>query len=72
MIVISDTSPLRYLIETDLVHILEALFGKIIISQAVFDELQRPKTPQKVRDWISNHPIWIEVRQADLSTFTPR
>ena len=72
MIVISDTSPLRYLIETDLVHILEALFGKVIIPQAVFGELQRPKTPQKVKNWISNHPIWIEVRQANLSTFTPR
>lgn len=39
MIVISDTTPLRYLIETDLVHILEALFGKVIIPQAVLDEL---------------------------------
>ncbi len=29
MIVISDTSPLRYLIETDLVHILETLFGSV-------------------------------------------
>lgn len=43
MIVISDTSPLRYLIEIDLVHILETLFGKVIIPQAVFDELQRQK-----------------------------
>ncbi len=39
MIVISDTSPLRYLIETDLVHILEALFGKVTIPLAVLDEL---------------------------------
>jgi len=72
MIVISDTTPLRYLIETNLVHILETLFGKIIIPQAVFDELQRPKTPLNVKDWISNHPNWVEVRQADLSTFTPQ
>ncbi len=72
MIVISDTTPLRYLIETDLVHILEALFGKVIIPQAVLDELQHPKTPLKVKNWISNHPIWLEVRQANLATFTPR
>lgn len=42
------TSPLRYLIETDLGHIIESPFGKTIVPQAVFDELQRPKTPQKV------------------------
>jgi len=56
MIVISDTSPLRYLVETGLVHILETLFGKVLIPQAVFDELQHPKTPQKVKDWISDPP----------------
>lgn len=72
MIVISDTAPLHYLIETDLAHILETLFGKIIVPQAVFDELQHPKTPLKVKGWISNHPNWIEVRQAQLATFTPR
>ncbi len=69
MIVISDTTPLRYLIETDLVHILEALFGKVIIPQAVLDELQQPQTPLKVKDWI---PGWLEVRQANLATFTPQ
>lgn len=72
MIVISDTTPLRYLIETDLVHILEALFGNVIIPQAVFAELQHAKTPLKVKNLIASHPVWLEVRQADLSTFTPR
>ena len=72
MIVISDTTPLRYLIETDLVHILEALFGNVIIPQAVFAELQHAKTPLKVKNWIVSHPAWLEVRQADLSTFTPQ
>ncbi len=72
MIVVSDTTPLRYLIETHLVHILETLFGKVIIPPAVFAELQHPKTPLKVKDWILNHPVWLEVRQANLSTFTPQ
>lgn len=58
MIVISDTTPLRYLIETDLVHILEALFGNVIIPQAVFAELQHAKTPLKVKNWIVSHPAW--------------
>jgi len=47
-------------------------FGKIIIPQSVFDELQRPRTPHKVKDWVSNHPVWLEAQQANLTTFTPR
>jgi predicted nucleic acid-binding protein len=72
MIIISDTTPLRYLIEVEQVHILESLFGQVIIPQAVFGELQREKTPQKVKEWIADHPAWLEVRKADTSIFTPR
>lgn len=72
MIIISDTTPLRYLIETQLVHVLAALFGKVIIPEAVFAELQHAKTPLQVKDWIAGHPTWLEVRQAKLATFTPR
>lgn len=72
MIVISDATPLRYLIETDLVHILEPLFGKVIVPLAVYAELQHQKTPAKVKTWVSNPPVWIEVRQANLAAFTPQ
>ncbi|MDX2041928.1 MAG: hypothetical protein SF097_11795 [Acidobacteriota bacterium] len=71
MIIVSDTVPLRYLIYIDEVGILESLFAKIVIPQAVFDDMQRPKTPQKVKDWLQNHPDWLEVRQADTSLYTP-
>ncbi len=71
-IIISDTTPLRYLIEIEEVHVLERLFGKIIIPEKVAEELQRPKTPQKVKDWMQARPAWLEVRQADLSLFTPQ
>jgi len=72
MIVISDTTPLRYLIEIDKAFILEGLFVSVIIPPAVFAELQRPKTPQLVKDWIAHHPAWLEVRQADLALYTPQ
>ncbi|MCI0339182.1 MAG: DUF3368 domain-containing protein [Acidobacteria bacterium] len=71
MIVISDTTPLRYLIEIEEVHILEKLFGQVIIPEKVYEELQGKKTPQKVKEWIQSPPSWLEVRQADLSLFTP-
>lgn len=72
MIVISDTTPLRYLIEIEEVHLLEKLFGKIIIPPKVFSELQGKNTPLKVTTWIQNRPAWLEVRQADTSCFTPK
>jgi predicted nucleic acid-binding protein len=72
MIIISDTTPLRYLIEVGCVHILETLFGKVIVPQAVSGELQHEKTPRKIKDWMTNHPDWLELRQADISVFTPQ
>lgn len=72
MIIVSDTTPFRYLIEIDEAHILETLFGKVIIPKRVFQELQHPKTPQKVRDWIQATPVWIEVKTADLSRYVPQ
>lgn len=71
MIVISDTSPINYLILICEIEILEKLFGRIVVPQAVFSELQHTKTPQPVKDWIANAPLWLEVKQADASLFTP-
>src|SRR5215470_11366198 len=71
MIIVSDTTPLRYLIEIKAAHILETLYGKIFIPKKVFSELQGVNTPPKVKAWIQTHPNWIEVREADTSLFTP-
>jgi predicted nucleic acid-binding protein len=54
------------------VHILEKLYGKIIIPEKVFQELQGKRTPPEVTAWILNHPAWVEVRQADTSLYTPQ
>lgn len=72
MIIVSDTTPLRYLIEIEAVEILPVLFGQVFIPEKVAEELQRPKTPQKIKDWMQNLPAWLEVRKADLSRFTPQ
>jgi predicted nucleic acid-binding protein len=71
MIIVSDTTPFRYLIEVEAVDILSALFGRVIIPEAVVRELQHPKTPQKVKDWIQSPPLWLEIHHANLSYFTP-
>lgn len=63
MIVIADTSPLNYLILIDKVDLLSTLYGKIIIPEAVFAELQTARTPEKVKRWIARHPSWLRIQK---------
>lgn len=64
-LVVSDASPIRYLIEIDAVHILPELFRKVIIPEHVIAiELQSPKTPPGIRSWAARPPSWVEIRIA--------
>ena len=49
MLVIADTTPLRYLVVIDHQFILPRLFDRILIPQSVQEELQHPRTPLAVR-----------------------
>lgn len=62
MIVVADTTPLNYLILIDEVDLLPVLFGQVLLPQAAFQELQHPKTPPQVRQWMAHLPAWLEVR----------
>ena len=62
MIVVADTSPLNYLVLIDEIELLPVLFGKIVVPEAVFRELQHAKTPAKVRQWSAHTPAWLEMR----------
>ena len=64
MIVVSNTTPLHYLILLDAAEILPQLFGQVIVPQAVIHELQHESAPEKVRQWINHLPAWVEVRSA--------
>jgi len=66
MIVVSDTSPLNYLILIGQEDLLRKLFGRVIIPQAVFDELHATGASAKVRLWSQNPPAWVEIKQTDL------
>lgn len=55
MIVVSDTTPLISLLKIDKVYLLEKLFGKILIPQAVFDELVTDKRFIEETDIIRNN-----------------
>jgi len=66
MIVIADTTPLNYLVLIDQPHLLPQLYGRVLIPQAVYDELRQERTPAPVRAWVANRPAWLEVRQASV------
>ena len=61
MIAVADTSPLNYLVLIDEIHLLPALFEKILVPRAVLQELAHPKASLKVRGWIEHLPAWLEV-----------
>jgi predicted nucleic acid-binding protein len=62
VIVVADASPLRYLILIDHVDVLRALYGRVIVPPAVVSELNQERTPDLVRNWLSNGPEWLVVQ----------
>lgn len=62
MMVVSDTSPVNYLILTEYVGVLHELYGHIVIPEIVFEELTSAGAPMTVKTWCAARPDWIEVR----------
>ena len=60
-IIISDTSPLHYLVLIGEAEILPALYGQVLVPLAVIEELRREGTPHAVRTWASRPPSWLEI-----------
>jgi predicted nucleic acid-binding protein len=61
-VLISNTTPINYLVLIDHIGVLHQLYTRIVIPQAVFDELQDEGTPPTVKAWVAAHPVWLEVR----------
>jgi len=53
MIVVADTTPLRYLVIVERQHLLPALYGRVLIPPAVADELDHENAPEAVRAWLA-------------------
>lgn len=70
MIVVADTSPLRYLILIGEVELLPRIFGEVVISDAVLSELLHKNSPEAVRGFISSRPEWIKLEHLDRAIET--
>ncbi len=61
MIVVSDTSPLNYLILIGSVDVLPKLFQEVHVPAKIVEELQRSRAPLTVREWAASPPPWLRV-----------
>jgi predicted nucleic acid-binding protein len=61
MIVVSDTSPLNYLVLIENQDLLPNLFGRILIPTAVDHELRSAAAPDAIKRFMANPPDWLEV-----------
>ncbi|MDQ3801279.1 MAG: DUF3368 domain-containing protein [Acidobacteriota bacterium] len=66
MIVVSDTSPINYLVLLGEIELLPKLFNEVIIPRAVWDELRTEGTPEEVRNWIDSNPQWLKIQNAKI------
>lgn len=62
MLVVSDSSPINFLVRLGHTDILPVLFGSVLIPPAVETELTRASTPAQVKDFVANRPAWLTVR----------
>lgn len=69
MIVVSDTSPLNYLVLIDAIDVLPQMFGQVHVPPAVMQEFQHPRTPEPVKHWAQSQPDWLIVHtpSADIA-----
>ena len=67
-VVISDTSPLRYLVLIGQADLLPALYAEVLIPETVAEELNQSATPEPVRHWLAHRPAWLQVVPLTAST----
>ncbi len=69
MIIVSDTGPLRYLIEVGAVHTLPRLYRNVLTTPQVLDELRLGYFPEIVQKWAQAPPAWLQVEQPRTVSF---
>jgi len=60
-VVVSDTTPLNYLVLIEAIDVLPRLYGRVLIPAVVWDEIAQPETPEPVLNWLAQSPSWLEV-----------
>lgn len=66
MIVISDTSPINYLLLINQIDLLPRLFQQIIVPDVVRDEMVAASAPLVLQQWIANPPPWLTIQTVSV------
>jgi predicted nucleic acid-binding protein len=61
MLIVSDTSPLRYLVQVGAVDLLPRLYGEVLTTPEVHGELRQGQFPADVRQWAESPPSWLKI-----------
>jgi len=61
MIIVSDNSPLQYLVLIECIEVLPALYGQVLTTPQVLDELKHSGTPEVVRAWAQAPTAWLKI-----------
>jgi len=72
MLVVSDSSPLNYLIRLGCVDVLHLLYGMVLIPPKVVEELTRAATPTEVKEFLAAKPSWLRVQSPSVLEDIPK
>lgn len=61
MTVVTNTSPLCYVVLIGCADLLPTLYGEVHTTQTVLAELRHPDAPESVRLWATTPPLWLKV-----------
>jgi len=64
--VVSDTSPLNYLVMIGEIATLHRLYDRVLVPAEVLAELQDDGAPSEVLQWVRSQPDWLEVRRVGI------
>jgi len=59
--IVSNTSPINYLVQIEAIDWLGVLFGSVNVPASVVRELSDPAAPKPVREWVASPPDWLRV-----------
>lgn len=65
MLVVSDTTAITNLLKINLLHLVQKMYREILIPRAVYDELRKIPTQQKIID----NTKWIKTREVKNQSF---
>lgn len=68
MIVVSDTSPICYLLLIREIELLPQLYGQVLIPRIVQQELSDARSPISVQNWGNRPPEWLVVQTVEFAS----